>query len=146
MAMRRQEDPSRLPSSPLAREMGNDVASSLYQELHRLAIGRMRFKRWNHTLQPAALVIEAYLPLVGESDSVRQDRPLMLSLTVNIMRHTFSWTTPWPVASESGKMAWCRSCLLKTSPRGSTAQPPSYPLPTKQLPALPSSIRARQIS
>ena len=28
----------------------HDLASSLYQELHRLAVGKMRFERGNHTL------------------------------------------------------------------------------------------------
>ena len=89
--MRRPKDPSRLPSSPLAREMGNDLASSLYQELHRLVLGKMRPKHWYHTLQPTALVIEAYLHLVRESDSMRQARIRMLGLAANIIRQTFSW-------------------------------------------------------
>lgn len=59
--MRRQEDPSRLPSLPLAREMGDDLPSSLYQGLNRLTEGKMRFKCRNHTLQSTALVNEASL-------------------------------------------------------------------------------------
>ena len=60
--MRRKEDPSRLPSSPLAPELGDDlISSSLCQELRRLAVGKLRFKRTNHTLQPTALVNAAYL-------------------------------------------------------------------------------------
>jgi RNA polymerase sigma-70 factor (ECF subfamily) len=87
MATRRQEDPPRLPSSPLMPEAGHDLALSLYQELHRLAAGKMRFERGNHTLQPTALVNEAYLRLVDCSDSMWQDRSRVLGLASNVMRH-----------------------------------------------------------
>src|SRR5271169_4944898 len=87
MATRRQEDPPRLPSSPLMPEAGHDLASSLYQELHRLAAGKMRFERANHTLQPTALVNEAYLRLANCSDSMWRDRPHVLGLAANVMRH-----------------------------------------------------------
>ena len=42
----------------------------LYGELHRVAAGVMRAERPDHTLQPTALVHEAFLRLV-ELDSVR---------------------------------------------------------------------------
>ncbi|MEI9979537.1 MAG: ECF-type sigma factor [Edaphobacter sp.] len=87
MSTRREEDPQRLPSSPLTPEADHNLASSLYQELHRLAVGKMRFERGNHTLQPTALVNEAYLRLVGESDSMWQDRTRVLGLAANVMRH-----------------------------------------------------------
>ena len=64
MATRRQDDPPRSPSSPLTPEAMHELSSTLYQELHRLAVGKMRFERGNHTLQPTALVNEAYLRLV----------------------------------------------------------------------------------
>jgi RNA polymerase sigma factor (TIGR02999 family) len=38
----------------------------VYRELRRLAAGYMRRERPSHTLQPTALVAEAYLRLVGE--------------------------------------------------------------------------------
>jgi RNA polymerase sigma factor (TIGR02999 family) len=68
-------------------EAGQDLASSLYQELHRLAAGKMRFERGNHTLQPTALVNEAYLRLVDCSDSMWQDRSRVLGLAANVMRN-----------------------------------------------------------
>jgi RNA polymerase sigma-70 factor, ECF subfamily len=84
MASRRQEDPPRLPSTS---EAGHDLAASLYQELHRLAVGKMRFERGNHTLQPSALVNEAYLRLVDRSDSMWTDRSRVLGIAANVMRH-----------------------------------------------------------
>jgi RNA polymerase sigma-70 factor (ECF subfamily) len=86
MAGRRQEDPSRVPSSPLTPEAGHDLALSLYQELHRLAAGKMRFERRDHTLQPTALVNEAYLRLVDCSDSMWLDRSRVLGIAANAMR------------------------------------------------------------
>ncbi len=39
----------------------------VYDELHRLAVAYMRRQSPNHTLQPTALVHEAYLKLVNKS-------------------------------------------------------------------------------
>jgi RNA polymerase sigma factor (TIGR02999 family) len=47
----------------------------------------MRYERGNHTLQPTALVNEAYLRLGSCSDSVWQDRTRVLGLAANVMRH-----------------------------------------------------------
>jgi RNA polymerase sigma factor (TIGR02999 family) len=40
----------------------------VYDELHALAASRMRRERQDHTLQPTALVNEAYLRLLGRED------------------------------------------------------------------------------
>ena len=85
MVDRRQNQPS--PSSPLMPEPGQDLATSLYQELHRLAAAKMRFERGNHTLQPTALVNEAYLRLNDCSQSMWQDRGRVLGTAANVMRH-----------------------------------------------------------
>jgi RNA polymerase sigma-70 factor (ECF subfamily) len=66
---------------------GDDLASSLYQELRRVAAGKMRFERGNHTLQPTALVNEAYLRLGNCSASMWQDRARVLGTAANVMRH-----------------------------------------------------------
>jgi RNA polymerase sigma-70 factor (ECF subfamily) len=71
----------------LMPEAGHNLASSLYQELHRLAAGKMRFERGNHTLQPTALVHEAYLRLGNRSGSMWQDRARVLGLAAGVMRH-----------------------------------------------------------
>jgi hypothetical protein len=42
----------------------------VYAELHRLASRYMRRERRDHTLQPTALINEAYLRLAWENDAV----------------------------------------------------------------------------
>jgi RNA polymerase sigma-70 factor (ECF subfamily) len=85
--MRGQADPARVPASPLMPKDEPDFASSLYAELHRLAAGKMRFERGDHTLQPTALVNEAYLRLENCSASMWKDRSRVLGLAANVMRH-----------------------------------------------------------
>ena len=69
------------------RHVEPEMASSLYEELHRLAAGKMRYERGNHTLQPTALVHEAYLRLGNSPDSMWQDRARVLGLAASVMRH-----------------------------------------------------------
>jgi RNA polymerase sigma-70 factor, ECF subfamily len=47
----------------------------------------MRFERGAHTLQPTALVNEAYLRLADCSDSMWVDRTRVLGTAANVMRH-----------------------------------------------------------
>ena len=69
--------------------LGHDaeIGSSIYKELRRLAAARMRFERGNHTLQPTALVHEAYLRLADQADSEWKDRTRILGLAAHAMRH-----------------------------------------------------------
>ena len=64
MSRRHQENPNQFPESPSPVDEPPQVESSLYNQLHRIAAGKMRLERGNHTLQPTALVHEAYLRLV----------------------------------------------------------------------------------
>jgi RNA polymerase sigma-70 factor (ECF subfamily) len=48
------------------KEAINDLLPLVYDELHRLARGYFRRERGEHTLQPTALVHEAYIRLVGQ--------------------------------------------------------------------------------
>jgi RNA polymerase sigma factor (TIGR02999 family) len=52
-----------------------------------MAAAKMRFERGNHTLQPTALVHEAYLRLAGENSSVWRDRSRILALAAHAMRN-----------------------------------------------------------
>lgn len=58
----------------------------LYEELHRIAQGVMRRERANHTLQPTALVHEAYLRMMKGSEVAWQDRAHFLGIAARVMR------------------------------------------------------------
>lgn len=57
----------------------------LYGELHRLAERSLRGERRDHTLQPTALVNEAYLRLVG-AEVPWEDRAHFLAVAARVMR------------------------------------------------------------
>ena len=48
----------------------SELVDAIYSELHRLAASYMRRERPNHTLQPSALVNEAYLQLAGAAKDI----------------------------------------------------------------------------
>ena len=58
----------------------------VHQELRRLAAGYMRRERAGHTLQPTALVAEAYLRLVGEDHPEWSDRVHFFAVAARHMR------------------------------------------------------------
>jgi RNA polymerase sigma factor (TIGR02999 family) len=58
----------------------------VYDELRRLAAYYMRQERSNHTLQPTALVHEAFLRLVKQENQVYLNRTQFISLAANMMR------------------------------------------------------------
>jgi RNA polymerase sigma-70 factor, ECF subfamily len=59
----------------------------VYDELRRLASNFFRRERVNHTLQPSALVHEAYLHLVGQSEVGWQNRAHFFGAAAQLMRH-----------------------------------------------------------
>src|SRR5213594_3630681 len=73
--------------SPLAD--GNTPAQLLpliYEELRHLVAGYMRGERPNHTLQPTALVHEAYIRLAGNTKMEWQDKTHILAMAATEMR------------------------------------------------------------
>jgi RNA polymerase sigma-70 factor (ECF subfamily) len=64
-----------------------DLLPLVEGELHRLARRYMRGERHGHTLQPTALVNEAYLRLVGVSRIRWQNRGHFLAVAARAMRH-----------------------------------------------------------
>jgi RNA polymerase sigma-70 factor, ECF subfamily len=58
----------------------------LYDELRRLASSYLRRERPDHTLQPTALVHEAYLRLVEQSQQNWQNRAHFLAVSAHVMR------------------------------------------------------------
>lgn len=62
-----------------------EVSARLYEELRRLARLQMRSERKSHTLQPTAVVHEAYLRLI-DLELDWQDRAHFLCMTARTMR------------------------------------------------------------
>jgi RNA polymerase sigma factor (TIGR02999 family) len=58
----------------------------VYDELRRLAFYYMRQERTNHTLQPTALVHEAYLRLFEQEKGTFLNRTQFISIAANMMR------------------------------------------------------------
>lgn len=56
-------------------------------ELHRLARSYLRSERAGHTLQPTALINEAYIRLVGDQARDWRNRAHFVGVTASIMRH-----------------------------------------------------------
>jgi RNA polymerase sigma-70 factor (ECF subfamily) len=59
----------------------------VYNELRRLARGYLRHEKHGNTLQPTALVHEAYLRLVGERGMHLQNRAQFFGLAAAVMRN-----------------------------------------------------------
>jgi len=68
----------------------SDVADELlplvYDELRRRAAAYMRRERNNHTLQPTALVHEAYMKLAGQRNGNFNDREHFYAIASQVMR------------------------------------------------------------
>lgn len=58
----------------------------VYSELHRLARGYLRRERINHTLQPTALVNEAYLRLIDQQCAAWNSRAHFFGIAAQMMR------------------------------------------------------------
>ena len=69
--------------NPTAQE---ELLPLVYQELRRRAAGHLRRDRSGHTLQPTALVHEAYLRLVDQRDVDWQSRTHFFALASRMMR------------------------------------------------------------
>jgi len=77
----------------------------LYQDLHRLAAQYLGRERANHTLQPTALVHEAYLRL-AEQDRVRwQNRSHFIGVAARLMRRILVDHARGHVAAKRGSGA-----------------------------------------
>jgi len=65
----------------------DDLLPLVYRELRRRAAGYLRQERRDHTLQPTALVHEAYLRLVEHDRIVCQNRAQFFGVAGQLMRH-----------------------------------------------------------
>jgi RNA polymerase sigma factor (TIGR02999 family) len=64
----------------------DELTVALYQELRRLAESYLRQERADHTLQPTALVHEAYLRLAEQKSIVWRNREHFIGVAATMMR------------------------------------------------------------
>jgi RNA polymerase sigma factor (TIGR02999 family) len=64
----------------------DDVMRAVYQELRRMADHYLRLERPDHTLQPTALVHEAYLRLIDQRKVSWQNRAHFFGVAAQMMR------------------------------------------------------------
>jgi RNA polymerase sigma-70 factor (ECF subfamily) len=64
----------------------NDLLPLVYSELHRLAAGYMRRERADHTLQPTALINQAYLRIANTESVEWQNHAHFIGFAANVMR------------------------------------------------------------
>jgi RNA polymerase sigma factor (TIGR02999 family) len=68
------------------RDSADVLVSLVYDELRKIAARFLRSERSDHTLQPTALVHEAYMKLVDISDITWQDRAHFFAVSAKVMR------------------------------------------------------------
>jgi RNA polymerase sigma-70 factor, ECF subfamily len=64
----------------------DELLPLVYQELRRIAAGYLRRERRGHTLQPTALVHEAYVRMLGQQDRIWQNRAHFVGIAARMMR------------------------------------------------------------
>jgi len=69
------------------REALEELAPKVYAELHRMAARHMRKQTPGHTLQTTALIHEAYLRLVGQTEKGWKNRLHFFGVAAQAMRH-----------------------------------------------------------
>lgn len=62
------------------------LMAAIYEDMRRLAVSHMRGERRNHTLQPTALVHEAYVRLLGQHATAWKDRLHFFAIASRIIR------------------------------------------------------------
>jgi len=67
-------------------EAVEELLPLIYDELHRRAAAYMRRERQNHTLQPTALVHEAYIKLLDQRGGKWNDREHFFAIASKVMR------------------------------------------------------------
>jgi RNA polymerase sigma factor (TIGR02999 family) len=67
-------------------QMVEDILPLIYNELRKLAGNYLRRERSDHTLQPTALVHEAYIKLIDQTQVKWQNRAHFFGIAANIMR------------------------------------------------------------
>jgi RNA polymerase sigma factor (TIGR02999 family) len=69
------------------KEAVDELIPLVYDELHRLAYGQLRYEFQNQSLQPTALINEAYIRLVNWEDVDWKNRAHFLGVAAQLMRN-----------------------------------------------------------
>jgi RNA polymerase sigma factor (TIGR02999 family) len=80
------------------------LMTQVYGELRRIAQSFMRHQRPGHTLQPTALVNEAFIKLFEDAHPLLVDRAHFLALMARVMRQC--WLT---IRARRGEARWLRT-------------------------------------
>ena len=75
-----------VPPPPAGEKSLEEALPLVYEELRRLAANYLRRERSDHTLQPTALVHEAYLRLSGQRNVCWENRGQFLGIAAQMMR------------------------------------------------------------
>lgn len=65
----------------------DQLVTLLYDEIYRIARAKMRKERRNHTLQPTAVVNEAYIKLIEQTQQCWQGRAHFMAVCARIIRN-----------------------------------------------------------
>ncbi|MGH9722218.1 MAG: sigma-70 family RNA polymerase sigma factor [Bryobacteraceae bacterium] len=88
------------PQEP--RKTVEDALPGVYDELRRLAAHYLRGERPGHTLQPTALVHEAYLRMIGQQTIDWRNRAHLLGVCASMMRRVLVDHARGNVAAKRG--------------------------------------------
>src|SRR5260370_3157574 len=77
----------------------------VYSELRRLATSYLRRERQNHTLQPTALVNEAYLKLIDQKHARWQNRAQFFGVSAPLMRRIL-WDHARAVLTDNSTLSY----------------------------------------
>jgi RNA polymerase sigma factor (TIGR02999 family) len=75
------------PAQGIGLKADDQLVQAVYEELRRLAANRLAKEAPGQTLQPTALVHEAWLRLVGEGNRRFEDRTHFFAAAAEAMRH-----------------------------------------------------------
>jgi RNA polymerase sigma factor (TIGR02999 family) len=101
------------------RDALDTLTPLVYQELHRIAVSQLRRDRFRHTLQPTALIHEAFLRIFGDPPPLFQDRAHFLGIAARIMRQVL---VDYARARKAKKRAGALQIAIQDEP--GTAAPP----------------------
>jgi RNA polymerase sigma factor (TIGR02999 family) len=97
------------------------LMSQVYEELRRLAVSYLQRERRDHTLEPTALVHEAFMRLVDDTKLGRLDRNHFFAIAANVMRRVLVEHARAHHAQKRGGDAL--RVTLAAAVRGTTGEP-----------------------